>query len=515
MSEKLVNDFKAARRVSTPLLAVTTADPGATVDLLAATIENKKDDAGGTVRCAALVWDCVHGLQPMPGRKDNEAARKEIGIDGMRATSFKEVLAAIEREMPANTVLFVMNAHLAMKDGGTVAIQGIWNLRDPFKLNKRMLVLMGIAMPLPKELEHDVIVLDEPLPTNDVLKMIVTRQHQNAGLPAPKADVLERTVDALAGLSAFPAEQVTAMSLTKDGVGLDAVWERKRKSIEQTPGLSVWRGAETFDAIGGYANVQTFIRRLGTGPNRPAGIVFMDEIEKMFAGSRGDNTGVSQGQHMAILTFMQDHGARGMLFVGHPGAGKSAVAKAAGNLMGVPTIQLDLGAMKSSGVGDSEAATRNALKVIQAVCQGRALFIATCNSLDGLSPELRRRFRNGTFFFDLPDAKERAAIWNIYLKRYKMDPKKTTLPHDTGWTGSEIENCCDQAFSINGTLEEASQFIVPQAVAMKEHVERRRKEAEGSIISASYPGTYRGPLAGVDISQTRTPGGGRTIELDN
>lgn len=510
MSDKLVKDFKAARRVSTPIVAITTPDPGATMDLLAATIEDVGDK-----RHAALMWDCVHGLRAIPGRKQNDEARKEIGIDGPRGTNFKEVLSVIETGMPANTVLFVMNAHLVIKDGGTVAIQGIWNLRDPFKLNKRMLVLLGIGISLPKELEHDIIVFDEPLPTNDTLKMIVNRQHENSGLAAPSADVLNRTVDALAGLSAFPAEQVTAMSLTKDGIGLDAVWERKRKAIEQTPGLSVWRGAESFDGIGGYANVQTFIRRLGNGPNRPAGIVFMDEIEKMFAGARGDNTGVAQGQHQAILTHMQDHGARGLLFVGHPGAGKSAVAKAAGNLMGVPTIQFDLGAMKAGIVGESEALTRNALKVIEAVCQGRALFIATCNSLDGLSPELRRRFRNGTFFFDLPDDAERAAIWAIYLKRYKLDPKKTKRPYDVGWTGAEIENCCDQAYSIGGDLEEAATYIVPQIVAMKDQVDRRRKEAEGAIISASYTGTYRGPLAGVDTTSARKQGGGRTIELEN
>ncbi|MGB7590439.1 MAG: hypothetical protein WBO19_04275, partial [Terriglobia bacterium] len=44
---------------------------------------------------------------------------------------------------------------------------------------------------------------------------------------------------------------------------------------------------------------------------------------------------------------------------------------------------------------------------IDAVSQGRMLFIATCNSIASLPPELRRRFTLGTFFFDLPTVDER------------------------------------------------------------------------------------------------------------
>jgi len=42
---------------------------------------------------------------------------------------------------------------------------------------------------------------------------IVSQQHQNAGL-AEHSPTNERAVEAIRGLSAFAAEQVTAMSLT-------------------------------------------------------------------------------------------------------------------------------------------------------------------------------------------------------------------------------------------------------------------------------------------------------------
>ena len=63
------------------------------------------------------------------------------------------------------------------------------------------------------------------------------------------------------------------------------LWERKRQIIEQTPGLSVWRGGETFEDIGGVENVKSFLRAVLAGINPPRVIVFIDEIEKAFAGT--------------------------------------------------------------------------------------------------------------------------------------------------------------------------------------------------------------------------------------
>ena len=85
--------------------------------------------------------------------------------------------------------------------------------------------------------------------------------------------------------------------------------------------------------------------------------------------------------------------------------------------------------MESSLVGASTDRLRTALKIIDAVSQGRMLFIATCNSIASLPPELRRRFTLGTFFFDLPTEEEREIIWQIYLKKYGVSGE---LPDDEG-----------------------------------------------------------------------------------
>src|SRR5688572_31590774 len=58
---------------------------------------------------------------------------------------------------------------------------------------------------------------------------------------------------------------------------------------------------------------------------------------------------------------------RGVLLLSPPGCGKSAFAKALGNESGRPTLILDVGSLLGSLVGQSEANTRQALRVIDAM----------------------------------------------------------------------------------------------------------------------------------------------------
>src|SRR5213596_1956358 len=291
-----------------------------------------------------------------------------------------------------------------------------------------------------------------------------------------------RPVDALIGLAAFPAEQVLAMSLSKNGLDLDRLWERKCQAVEHTPGLAIWRGGETFDQIGGCDNIKRFLTAVLHGREAPRVIVFIDEIEKAFAGTGTDLSGVKTEMTGTILTYMQDREADGCVFIGPPGGAKSATAKATGGTAGIPTIAFDLAAMESSLVGASTERLRTALKIIDAVSQGRMLFIATCNSIASLPPELRRRFTLGTFFFDLPTAEERETIWRIYLNKYGVSGE---LPDDDGWTGAEIKECCRKAYRLRMSLVEAVRYIVPVSRSAGEQIKALRQMASGKFLSAS------------------------------
>ena len=69
--------------------------------------------------------------------------------------------------------------------------------------------------------------------------------------------------------------------------------------------------------------------------------MFLDEIEKAFAGTGTDPSGVKTELTGAILSWMQDRGADGCLLIGPPGAAKSLVAKATGDTAGIPAIAFD------------------------------------------------------------------------------------------------------------------------------------------------------------------------------
>src|SRR6185437_15791133 len=160
--------------------------------------------------------------------------------------------------------------------------QAIWNLRDTFKSGseKRTLVMLCTSVTLPPELQHDVLVLDEPLPTVEHLKQIVEETYDsfNANreekINSPKKELLNRAIDAICGLPAFPAEQACFMNIGKTGLNVETLWERKLQMIEQTVGLKVWRGGEKFSDIGGCANVKKFLTRVLAGESRPRSIVF-------------------------------------------------------------------------------------------------------------------------------------------------------------------------------------------------------------------------------------------------
>jgi hypothetical protein len=492
---KFIESFQAARRAGTPIIAIETPDPAATVLLLR--------EKAFAIDTPVIEWDSVRGwkgagqagidaVKAMMATPQGQLDPADVTFMPMDCLRMAQNLPGAPDPMRGGAVLFMYGANRLMSDPSH--IQGIWNLRDPYKGSLRTLVLLGPSFRLPAELANDVLLLDEPLPDDSELKRIVLElcaaYEPPIALPEGGSD---RAVDALRGLAAFPAEQAAAMSL--DGtLDIDGLWERKRKMIGDTPGLSVWAGSEKLDDIGGNEQIKKFIRLMLAGRESPRVIVFIDEIEKSMAGaigSIGDSSGVSQRQHQQMLTYMEDTQATGMICVGPPGCGKSFIAKAVGGEAGLLTIVFDLGGTMNSLVGETEARMRAALKVITAVGGGRAMFIATCNREAALPPELKRRFTLGTFYFDLPDAAERDAIWNIHATRYELNYQR---PDDNGWTGAEIKQCCLLSYRLNIPLTEAAAFIVPVRTSAAEQIAELRRQANGRFLSAAYPGRYVMPV---------------------
>src|ERR1039458_419317 len=277
-SEKLIANFQAARRVGTPLICVCTPDATSTM---------RNFIAASKPETPVIAWDIVRGFMTLNAA--GKAALESM-LDGAEANMLTNPVEALSKIigtkeeqqngktvtislLPAQSLVFIMNAHRILDD--TSVMQAVWNMRDQLKRNFRTCVLFSTTtVTLPPEIEQDVIVLDEPLPSFADLAEIVKKMFKAAKLDDPSEEVLQRASSALIGLSSFAAEQVVAMSLTPSGLDFEALVERKCKSIEQTPGLSVHRGAETFEDVGGCENAKTFFQKIARGKRKPRIVVF-------------------------------------------------------------------------------------------------------------------------------------------------------------------------------------------------------------------------------------------------
>ena len=496
-SKTFIEKFQAARMAGTPIIAVETTDNFAAERVI---IE------GLATATPCVRWDCVQGWTP-----SNKAGLEAIGKAGVSPQDIVnpvECLAQAKR-LPGlsakqngesgrapGSILFVHSAHEYLT-GYPEFTQALLNLRDEFKSNGRCVVLLGPAFNLPGQLKDHVWLIDQPLPSRTELAKVVASTTDNK-ITGEAADA---AVSAVLGLSQFSAEQAVAMSFSQKRGELDSaeLWERKKAMIRQTPGLSVWESERGFEGIGGCEAIKDFSSAI---LHNYEAIVFCDEMEKMLAGGgAGDTSGVTQSMLGSLLSEMENKRYSGMVLVGVPGAGKSEIAKAMGKQASAPVINFNLGDLKNSLVGQSEAQLRAALKVIDSVSNGKALFVATSNNLASLPTELLERFTLGTWFFDLPTQAERTKIWEIQLNAYGLPAQEITF--DDGWVGRQIRNCCEIGKLSNLPLAEAAKFIVPMTLSAGDRIKALRMQANGKYLSAAYAGAYVYTEAQFAFGETR------------
>lgn len=512
----LVDQFRTARLKSTPLIGIEGPDPGNTIEQICGAING---------RSPKIVWDAIRGMRglndagsaaivaALPTRirkeiqtalssldtatEEEKAATQEKIRDLIQKTTARlEETLALATNLPGHTVLFVSNPGKYLRAADPKCSQAVWNLRDPFKSDFRTLVLLGHSLELPPELSQDVVMFREPLPSREQLRTIVVDYYNAAlqtdtKLPQLTDETVGRVVDALRGVAAFPAEQIVAINTRVTGIDLDGMWEHKRQLIDRTPALKVYRGPETFDALGGLSNLKMFARRILHGRAQPKAVVFCDEMDKGFVGDHE----VSQELLQMVLTFMQNTvgadpraGVTGFILLGPPGTGKSAIAKAMGNEGNVLGIEMNLAGTKSKWVGESTDRFRQTLDVVAAVSDNQPFFVGAMNQMV-IRPELARRFGFGVFYVDLPDEQEKPAIWNVWLQKY--DIRDQERPKDEGWSGDNIRRCCEISWRLDCSLIEASAYIVPIGISARDDIASLRSQANGRFTSASYGGPYR------------------------
>lgn len=487
----LREQIKAARRTATPLVLVSTGDQHAARETIRAACTNGEAPP-------IIGWDSVGGLAGL-----NDAGRAALMSaipDDEQAASANPVAAldfasrfpgATETRPTSGAVLIMAHLHRHMSDPQVAA--GLWRLRDAYKGSGRTLFGLGPSFDIPAELRGDMVLLRESAPDDDALAAIARGLHEASGVALP--DDLGPAVAAVRGLEAFAAEQVLAMALRRDGLDLADAWEAKRERIAQVPGLTLERGGPTLADVRGNAALLDFLRGVFSGPARPAGVLRLDEIEKMFGGL-GSTDGTTREGLGELLQWLDAGSGRrnthpGLILAGPPGVAKSLICQALAGEFGVPGLAFNLTRTKGSLVGQSGERLRAALRTADDVFgPAGCLVVASCNATDVLPWELRRRFTlGGIWYVDIPSREELSAIWALHLAGYGL-PADSALPDDTDWTGAEVRNCCDLAWRRGCSPAEAARYVVPVARANRRALDKLRDEANGTYLSSAYPGPY-------------------------
>ena len=432
------------------------------------------------------MWNVESGLQV-------QGTSLETGDSGSDPLAAIRSLAALPASK-GTTLLVLENLHRFLQSAEIV--QALASQIVAGKQNRTFVVVLSPIVQIPVELEKLFIVLEHDLPTRDQLVEIASGIATEEG-ELPDGPEREAVLDAAAGLTRYEAEGAFSLSLVRHRrVAPDVIWELKSQMLKKSGLLSLHRGQEKFDALGGLTALKAFalraLRRPARNPTTPR--------------------------------------PRGLLLLGVSGTGKSAFCKALGNEIGRPTLVLDIGGLMGSLVGQSEQNIRHALRIADAMApcvifvdelekalsgvngQGDSgvstrlfgtllswlndhetdvMVVCSANDVSRLPPEFTRAERfDAVYFLDLPGAEQRKAIWRQYLAQYQLDPDQAK-PENANWTGAEIKSCCRLAALLDVPLVHAAQNVVPVAVTAAESVERLRTWASGRCLDAEQPGIYQ------------------------
>jgi SpoVK/Ycf46/Vps4 family AAA+-type ATPase len=131
-----------------------------------------------------------------------------------------------------------------------------------------------------------------------------------------------------------------------------------------------------------------------------------------------------------------------------------------------------------------------------------AVFVAaTCNNVNVLPPELIRKGRfDEIFFVDLPNPAERKAILTVQLTRHKINVADFNLPKliaaSQGYSGAEIDSAiksamysayADKKFLTTDTILDELANTVPLSATRAEDIDKLRTWARERAVQASAP----------------------------
>ncbi|MEM7246403.1 MAG: AAA family ATPase [Acidobacteriota bacterium] len=390
--------------------------------------------------------------------EEQDAKKKDGKDESGKPSPLEDAFRRVRRGSGRRVYVFE-DVHALLEDPRTVRC--LKDTVQSLRSTHASVVLLGPVLSIPSELEKLATVVDLPLPTAGELRTLL--DELLASLPGGRVtieadeSVLERAAHAARGLTEAEAESVFSKALVRDPVfdadDLSVIIEEKKQVLRKTGLLEYHDRTETIQGVGGFAGLKTWL-------------------------SERADTFSERAREYGLPA------PRGVLLLGVQGCGKSLTAKAVASEWGLPLLRLDVGRLFDSFVGKSEANMRQAILVAESLApavlwideleKGLAgvrssggdsgvtarvfgslltwlqektapvFVVATSNDVRSLPPELLRKGRfDEIFFVDLPGETERAAIFEIHLRKRRRDPARFDLASlaraTDGWSGSEIE----------------------------------------------------------------------------
>ncbi|MEO5917255.1 MAG: AAA family ATPase [Luteolibacter sp.] len=449
----------------------------------------------------------LHAWSSSEGLVDTAEKRINSCPDPLEALQLIEQLFASEE--PRHVVVMRdLQLHLDQTD--PLLIRRIKDLLRIAKAGGHALILLGCRLKLPAELEHEITHVDFRLPDSAQLGTVLDGILKSAKIKNVHPVVRESALQCALGLTTTEAENAFALSVVETkGIDHKVVAREKARTLKRNGLVEVVEATTSLDDIGGLGLLKEWLtRRAGA----------FSESAKSY--------GLPA--------------PKGLLIVGIPGTGKSLTAKATARAFGLPLLRLDMGCVFGGIVGQSEANLRSVIQTAEAIApcvlwideiekgfsgskssgssdggtssrvfgsflswmqeKTKAAFVvATANDVSKLPPEFLRKGRfDEMFFVDLPDALERAQIWDIVIARHgrkARDFDTVALARACEqFTGAEIEavfiDAMHEAYAEGkepGPKEilEATARTVPLARLMDGQITALRQWAQGRAREAA------------------------------
>jgi SpoVK/Ycf46/Vps4 family AAA+-type ATPase len=378
------------------------------------------------------------------------------------------------------------------------------------KTNGHAIIMLGCRLKLPPELEHEITHVDFTLPGIAELGTVLDGIIKSAKLKNIRETEREAALQSALGLTTTEAENAFALSVVETkSIDPKVIAREKARTLKKNGLVEVVQATTSLNDIGGLAKLKEWLQRRAGAFSQSAKTYGLPA-------------------------------PKGLLVVGIPGTGKSLTAKATAGAFGLPLLRLDMGRVFGGIVGQSEANLRSVIQTAEAIApcvlwideiekgfsgssssgntdggtssrvfgsflswmqeKTKAVFVvATANDVSKLPPEFLRKGRfDEMFFVDLPDALERAQIWDIVIKRHGRKP----TDYDTvvlsraceQFTGAEIEavfiDALHEAFSEGREpsakdILEAMTNTVPLAQLMDDQISGLRHWAKGRTREAA------------------------------